>query len=96
MLSDPITQHEQPTVEVILRFGDHYVAGARLPSQVQQIVSELQCINTHLQLFAVNGSLIGHDVTCLSHGDILDMCKATVVKAGGHHLKLKLLVTRNL
>ena len=88
LLSDPITQHEQPTVEVILRFGDQFVAGARLPSQVQQIVSELQCINTHLQLFAVNGSLIGHDVTCLSHGDILDMCKATVVKAGGHHLNM--------
>ena len=88
LISDKCDTLDSSSVEVILRFGEQFVGGARIPSQVKQIYSQLFCTGSHLQLRAVNGHPAPRDQLRFQNGDSLDMCHKNVTRAGGHHLNL--------
>ncbi|CAK9116017.1 unnamed protein product [Durusdinium trenchii] len=83
LISDKCDTLDSSSVEVILRFGEQFVGGARIPSQVKQIYSQLFCTGSHLQLHAVNGHPAPRDQLRFQNGDILDMCHKNVTRAGG-------------
>lgn len=101
LLTDAPHFEDSQSVEVILRHKNQFVGGARIPSQVEQIYSQIKSTGLHLRLQAIIGSEPDHQPLQLNNGDILDMCHAASTSAGGitstlqlRHLCLPLLTSR--